>query len=333
MTTLRATLRLHSALATPLAADTLFGHVCWGIVYHEGTAALAEFLSAMSDGTPPLVLSDPLPAGCWPMPLLPPLRPEDHEALLAPAEGDGEARIRAFQRLKSVRKREWLPHRLWNSLASRLGPRALTETLLAADAPPPALVPAPVPHATIDRFSGGTLREHGFHVDRQWFPPGPVDFDLWVRTTLPTERVHMLLAWGLEGGYGRDASTGKGHLTLEQLVPDSLPTVNRANAVVLLGPCAPTARDPAIGTWDVEVRIGRLGGNFATGGAAAATPFKYPVVFLARGSVLLTDDPPPLLGRMVPNVHPTRPEVVTCGYALTLPARLAEEAMPCRPTT
>ncbi|MGB9626624.1 MAG: hypothetical protein ACPMAQ_17350 [Phycisphaerae bacterium] len=53
MNTYRLTLTLRSPLGTPLSADTLWGHVCWGIVYHEGPAALQQFLAEMAGPSPP----------------------------------------------------------------------------------------------------------------------------------------------------------------------------------------------------------------------------------------------------------------------------------------
>lgn len=322
MNTLRATLRLRSALGTPLAADTLFGHICWGLALHEDVRAVTDLLAAM-ETDPPLVLSDPLPAGFWPVPVLPPMAAADFDALLKSAEFD---RLTAFQRLKSLRKRAWIPHATWTGLSPGLSAAALAAALL--DAPTPlALAPAAVPHATIDRWSGGTLQERGFHFDQQWFPPGPLDFDLWIGTTFAPARVRTLLNWALEGGYGRDASAGRGHITVEAVEPAALPAVDRANAVVTLGPCVPAADDPAAGAWEIDVRIGRLGGPLSVG--LADTPFKRPLVRLARGAVLLTDTPRPRLGRLVRGVHPTRPEVATCGWTLTLPVRLTEEFLPC----
>lgn len=323
MTTFRATLRLRSALGTPLAADTLFGHVCWGLAYHEGPEAVAAFLDAMDTPAPPLVFSDPLPAGFWPVPVLPPMAEADFDAVLART---GPDRVSAFQRLKSARKRAWLSHAAWEQLQPRLSARALAECLL--DAPsPPALEAVAVPHATIDRWSGGTLAEHGFHFDRQYFPPGPLDFDLWIATPWSADRVRTLLDRALAGGYGRDASAGRGHITVEAVEPAELPALAESNAVMTLGPCVPAAHDPAVGVWEIDVRIGRLGGPLSVG--AADTPFKFPLVRLARGAVLLTDAPRPRLGRLVRGIHPTRREVAACGWTLTLPVRLTEEFLPC----
>lgn len=75
-------LKVYTALGTRLSADTLFGHLCWALRYHEGEATLTEFLRAYADGEPPLLLSDPFPEGYWPLPPLPRPTPKQEEGLL-----------------------------------------------------------------------------------------------------------------------------------------------------------------------------------------------------------------------------------------------------------
>jgi CRISPR/Cas system CSM-associated protein Csm4 (group 5 of RAMP superfamily) len=142
------------------------------------------------------------------------------------------------------------------------------------------------------------------------------------------------MSWGLAGGYGRDAGVGFGRLDVLSVEPAELPTVPQPNAIMTLGTCVPAADDPTEGLWNIDVRHGRLGGAWArmTDPEDQSGVFKYPVVFLGRGAVFRTDQPRPIMGRLVRNVHPTRPEVVTCGYTLTLPVHLSEEAIPCLPT-
>jgi hypothetical protein len=45
------------AVGTPLAAETLWGHVAWGICYRLGRQALESWLDRYDRGDPPLVLS------------------------------------------------------------------------------------------------------------------------------------------------------------------------------------------------------------------------------------------------------------------------------------
>lgn len=333
MNTYRVELCLRSALGTPLSADTLFGHLCWGLVCHEGAQRLAAFLTEMDGPEPPLVISDPLPKGHWPMPVLPGPPPEACDRLLHLLGGGHE--VDAHDRVKRVLRRPYVSASGWTQLAGQLDSAALAERLLQDDADEVVdLRRVTVPHNAINRLTthtGGEEGVGGLFFDEQLFPAsrdGRAFYDVWVRSTWPAERVKEVFVRGLEFGYGRDAATGKGHLTVEVVEPAELPVVPRPNAVVTLGVCVPAAGDPADGTWNVEVRRGKLGGAWAVGADEDAV-FKHPVVMLSRGAVLRTDEPRPVLGRMVHGVHPHRPEVVTCGYTLTLPVRLTEEAIPC----
>lgn len=62
-----------SSFITPMHADTLWGHVCWALRYCYGEKELIDFLTSYSDNTRPLVISNALPEGCLPHPLLPPM--------------------------------------------------------------------------------------------------------------------------------------------------------------------------------------------------------------------------------------------------------------------
>ncbi|HSW45508.1 MAG TPA: hypothetical protein VLM89_08050 [Phycisphaerae bacterium] len=338
MTIYRLRLALRSPLGTPLAADTLFGHLCWGIVYHEGAEHLTRFLADMEQPSPPLVISDPLPAGYWPMPALPEPPPRTLDGLIN-STGAGSP-LEAHDQVRSVLKRRFIPHASWPGLAERLDMGSVARVLLHSRTADPVPVKAfTLPHNTVNRLTshtstateeGGT--SGGLFFDEYLFPNGSggrVDYDVWAASSYPAERVHRIFAQGLAGGYGKDAGTGKGFLTVEGIDETSLPAVGEPNGVITLGTCVPSREDPTHGAWLIEVRHGRLGGAWTSLDESAV--FKRPVMMLARGAVFRTSSPRPVMGRMVHDVHPVRSEVVTCGYTLTLPVHLTEEAVPCQP--
>lgn len=61
MRQIRLTFKLVSSLGTPFLADTIFGHICWGLRYAEGEEALKQFLACYKQN-PPLLVSDGFPA-------------------------------------------------------------------------------------------------------------------------------------------------------------------------------------------------------------------------------------------------------------------------------
>lgn len=319
MNTYRLTLTLQGSLGTPLSADTLWGHVCWGIVYREGPEALARFLEASAAAEPPLVLSDPLPAGFLPRPVLPPLDPAEEDAIVG-RHLAGADPLEQSDRLAAARRVRYLPLHLFRELASNLSAASVIEALLRQSfAHAPALATVVVAHNTINRLTNHTLAEGGLFFQSESFPDGSTDYDLWIASPWPAERVRERLVWALEGGYGRDASTGKGNLAVGDIRPDTLPAARDANAVVTLGPCAPAETDPPRGYWTTETRFGKLGGPWAAQTEDGGV-FKHPVIFLGAGAVL-AGPPRTFLGRIVPGVHPARPEVVQCGLALAVPVR------------
>lgn len=329
MDTFKLTLELRSPLGTPLAADTLFGHLCWGIVYHEGQQALAQFLQQMDSPEPPLVISDPLPAGFLPTPSLP-APPPAWMAPLAKTLGKADKQvdkgewIDGHDILKKWLKRRWIADDDFAAVVDSFGWQDIIQkwmkTGTGKDLPgPPAAKNAPVAHNTINRLTNHTLDEGGLFFQKNTYHAGNPRYDLWVRSTLPLDRVRQLLEWALEGGYGRDASVGLGHLVITDAAPANLPAAKQPNAMLTLGPCTPAPDDPTQGHWKVLTRFGKLGGPWAkSDDQQNNTPFKYPLLMLETAAVLF-GPPRPFIGRIVHNVHPVRSEVVHYGYALTIP--------------
>ncbi|RMF85078.1 MAG: hypothetical protein D6744_02000 [Planctomycetota bacterium] len=329
---LRVKLRLSSPLGTPLVADTLFGHLCWGLALHEGEQALADLLCEMKSGEPPLVISDPLPEGFLPAPVLPQPAAEAYDDLIDELRRAGCSTIEAHDRARQALRTEWIPLDAWSAVADNLDPTTIARVALRSETQAQLPVSATVSHNTIDRLTGRPREEGGLFFDELSFPPENCRYEVWVRTRFSADRLRQLFEWALEGGYGRDASTGKGRLEILDVADTEPLGATAPNGFVTMGVCAPDAGDPVDGYWRAEVRHGRLGGPWAVAGEDQSTVFKYPVILLARGAVFRCDQPPAFLGRVVPDVHPTRPEVVTYALTLTMPVRLTKEAFPCQHT-
>ena len=362
----RLRLTLLGPLGTGLTGDTLFGHLCWGIVYHAGRAALEDFLARMASAQPPLVIGDPVPAGFLPNPALPPPGQDEREDLeklclevlqeehrrrqesLGAGERAGHppGLPEVHDRLKRLAKAPWVPGEVLADCLDDLRAGTLLKALLQRQrrlgrdsVEPPRLQVRTVMHNTINRFTQHPSTEGGLFALREYFPPGPrMDFDLYLLSSLPAGRIVELFRWGLAGGYGRDASTGRGRLEVGELDESPWPAASQPNAVLALGTFSPSAHDPAAGTWRLTVRLGKLGGAWSGDPEGPDHPFKYPLTLLCAGAVL---GPPgrPYLGRVVPGVHPIRREVVTCAMAPVLPVRCpvlgpaSREVQSCPPIT
>jgi len=300
--------RLVSPLGTPLAADTLFGHLCWSIAYGDGgEGAVKEFLDAMNGESPPLLLSDPFSSGMLPIPILP--NPPD---LRGKSTKDQD-------HIKDLRKRTLMPEPAFFECCGKLSPDRLLRTLDKAGALSSDTEAVLVPHNHVDRFGGGTI-QGGIFFQPDEFPKLENRYDLYVASfDFKEEEIMEMLSKATEGGYGRDKNTGRGVIEWLKVEPWTPPTVANPNAVMLLGPCVPAANDPTDGYWKIKAKTGRLGGHWAI----EENPFKKTIMMLQAGSVLETKNPKPYYGRMVKNAHPD-PElgVQHYGLAMALPLHL-----------
>jgi len=339
-------LSVRSPLGTPLAADTLFGHLCWGIRYTDGVAKLKEFLASFETPNPALLLSDPFPSGFWPMPLLTKPVPEDEDSLIDLIKRQPYREIdrrlpscplsrcttsaaitdlEAIDIFKWLAKLRWIETDVLGRLVNNMSAVAILEHFIRSGCGNPNMpVEAMVAHNTINRLTNRPLAEDGFFFTKEGFvsPEKPAAFHVVLASTSYSDRdMVALFEHALAGGYGRDKSIGKGKIEVGRITSLEMPRVDAPNAVLLLGPCAPYADEPCEGYWQIFTRYGKLGGDWATGPGPTGShnPFKRPLTMLKAGSVLLTDSPKPYYGRLIDNVHPEFDEVRHYGLALAMP--------------
>lgn len=314
----RLRLTLLGPIVTPLTGDTLFGHLCWGMAYSEGRAALEAFLAETASDTPPLVIGDACPAGFVPAPLLPVADSKEFERMLAALKVGADV-LAAHDRLKLARKRRWIPTAALERCKDQLTAESVLHACLDSShgAAPAPLHSHQVAHNTINRLTQHTAEEVGLFFQTEVRPDRSADFDVHILSSLPAERVTEIFRNGLAGGFGRDASTGKGHLRVGELDASPWPQAEAPNAALTLGCFAPSNDDPAHGWWRSETRLGKVSGAWADDEGGEHPPFKYPLTVLTAGS-LLGPWRKPWLGRVVDGVHPTRNEVVTVAMAPAL---------------
>lgn len=348
------TLRVQSALGTLLSADTLFGHLCWGLRDHRGQAALEEFLAAYESGSPPLLLSDPTPVGFWPLPHLPRPVPEKHRLLedylitqdvaalhermqICPALGRIRTKkpspVDVFDVLKWMNTLRWLPHDVLTATIDQFSMIAINWHFLKNGCGQPTVpCKAIVAHSTINRLSNTTGDEGSLffteelHID----PAKPPLFHLLVGSDLYSgNEIREMFDHALSGGYGKYKSRGKGKVVLEAVEPVEIPAARSPNAVMLLSACAPAADDPTEGYWKLHTKAGRLGGDWAVGPHPSGkhNPYKKPLTMLTAGSILKTGSPRLFYGRLVAGIHADFPEVRHYGLAPAIPVCLVEEAL------
>ena len=271
MKTLHVTLQPLTAFGTPLAGDTLFGHLCWALRWRHGEEALRAALHGYTEGQPFLVVSDAFPSGYLPRPTLPSSAAEQPKP------------DKPIDR-KALRRKRWLPlasgHlplRQWLGLGEELSFQQ----------------PAPRTQNTINRLTCTTgrgpfaprqiaLREYTFGSTLDVYLVHDPE-------RLTREALVQLLTDVGEVGYGRDASTGLGKFDIIG-VAEAKPHPP-SQRFMTLAPCAP---EPSVlraedCRWLPLTRFGRHGSSAALGGGGG--PFKRPILMAATAAVWVTQTP------------------------------------------
>ncbi|MFN3397615.1 MAG: type III-A CRISPR-associated RAMP protein Csm4 [Sulfurimicrobium sp.] len=271
MLTCKASIVVLSAFGTPPKGDTLFGQLCWALRNRLGETRLTQLLDGYTVEHPFAVVSDALPAGHFPRPVLP-----GHWFKLLPNEDR-----------KAVKKRVWLPvEHLAEPVADWLR-HCRTDSEL----PGGAAQQHPHPHNAIDRRTGTTGEGFApYTMARQWYGQGSA-LDIHIvldDSRLSATELEQALRDIGELGFGRDAGIGLGRFKVDAFAPADLPSQADADAWLTLAPCAPQGLP-----WDAErcfytpfTRFGRHGDI----GVHQGNPFKTPVLLANTGAVLTPQD-------------------------------------------
>lgn len=283
----KATIKLESSLVTPLKGDTIWGHVVWGIANHEGDEAVARFLEEAKSPEPAFVISSAFPQGtiCKPYP-----RHENRKPKMATKD---------YAEIKKQKKVKFIPASAYvKGVELCSGVNCRFEQVQ-------------VMHNTINRFSN-TVEEGLFAVQELW--PTQNDFDVYVLSSYGAERVKTLLDWAFENGFGADASTGKGRITVDAVLP--VETKLSTSKYVALAPFVTNLADIKQDTLraDIFIRTGKIGGAFATN----MNPHKKTVVMFDEGAVFETTKPIQFIGTLITNVH-SDTRICQSGFAPVLP--------------
>jgi CRISPR-associated protein Csm4 len=299
------TLRPLTPFGTPLAGDTMFGHLCWAVRERNGERGLAELLEGYATGHPFLVVSDALPRGFLPRPTAP-------DFVLGLQAVDPSERKRA-------RTHRWLPvARAAEPVSGWMAELTASETAK----------PLMLTQNSINRYTGTTGIDQFAprQVERSFFAKSA---RLDIYAVFDDARVSAQELLGLfedigTHGYGRDATTGLGKFEIESMKEHVWPDRDQPHRHWLtLAPCVPDAKVlMADDCYYLPLtRFGRHG-NLA---AVLDAPFKRPILMIGTGAVLKAREPAHWLfhgrglgGREAP-LSKTIPETVHQGYAPVVP--------------
>ncbi len=314
----RVAIRLKGPLGTPLTSGTIFGHLCWALLERDGEAALTQWLDGQDSA--PFVVSDGLPAGLLPRPLLAPMPRVKIDDVEAADMAKDQARKQWVQRSDFVALRNAMAEanlipKLVNAPVVRAKPKHdLSEIRIDGSTdtnarqrtkPKHDLSEIRMAHNRIDRVGGSTPDEGGlFFTDEDWrFAENP-DCEIYVRATAGANEIMRLFCHVGQSGYGRDSTWGRGQfevtgVTVEQELDD-----HRGNRMMSLSHGIITAnmRDSL---YKLTTHFGKVGAMMANGGAR---PWKKPILLARPGMTFGAADEGPF-GGLLANVHQDRPEI------------------------
>jgi len=293
--------------ASAWQADTIWGQLCWGLKYMHGEDALLNFLSMYEQGNPPILLSNGFPDDFLPRPILPELTLDKSQSLKTQRE--------TFEKRKIIRDITWLTQDEFISSLSG-------ERLFSGKQPFESR--SVMLKNQINRLSGTTGGEgetggHLFSFEQYKWD----SITIYARIADDfLERARELFEYLARSGYGKRKTVGYGQLSLETFQPFPGFTIPEDyNGFVTLSNFIPAASDPRNGYWDIIVKYGKLGEEFATG----SNPFKTPLVMFSAGSCFYDSPYREFYGRLVTDVSPRPEKIVQYAYALPVPIRLSAQ--------
>ena len=287
----KVSLQLASPLVTPLKGDTIWGHIVWGIANHEGEVAVTDFINSCKETEPAFVISSAFPQGtiCRPIPVV-----QKRQKSMTPEK---YAEIKKSKKRVYVYAADYFEDNVESD--NELGNPFETVT---------------VTHNSINRFSNTVVDGSLFAIGEIWSKC--LNFDVYIATTYDTKRIKQLCEWAFENGYGADASTGKGIISVigePQLVHPKYKT----DTYLALAPFV----IPQIFNFDelqlradTFVRNGKIGGAFSS----SLSPWKKTVVLFNEGAVFKSHKEIKVIGELLTNVH-TDSRICQSGFAPVIP--------------
>lgn len=290
-------LKLKGWFATQWQSDTIFGHLCWGMLYLHGEDRLKSFLTLYDAGTPPLLVSNGFPGDLLPSPITSPYT-VDTKLPVHLQRGQ-------FRQRKGAKANRWLTVQEFT--------RALGgETVLPQAESEPAEKARVTLKTRLNRLTSTTDEGGALYNFEEYHWP-EVTIYLKVADTF-VDMAQQLFQYVADTGYGKRKSVGYGRIEsmcFEPFAGFHLP--RNANGFVSLSNFVPARDDPIQGSWNVIIKYGKMGEEWASEDHV----FKKPLVMLEAGSTLFDSPCREYYGRLVRALNPAYSQSVQ--YALALP--------------
>lgn len=320
----KCTIKLKSSLETPLEADIIWGSIIWALKYLSGKEEVERTIKEYS-ADPPLIISDGFPSGYLPSPLCD-ISQETIENLIESSENINKT----IKTVKKILERDLLPEDIFRKIIKH----EKTFMDIIKDSMECNICPESFKDIKEHDKSSICNKNNCFYLTgknryecNRIKPPMNYSlkedelWDIYIVSRWSEERLLELLTFTGINGYGRGASRGKGHFSIEnfiELSPEkSLHTYKgEENGFMTLAssyiPLAGEIEDIEKSRYKLLIKVGKLGGHYAS----MENFFKYPVVMCRRGSVFpASPGTKTYWGGLIKGVHQEIEELVQYGIA------------------
>lgn len=296
-----------SPFATDWQADTIWGHLCWALRFAYGEVELMNFIARYDGGEPPLLVSNGFPGDLLPRPILPEKQPNNALEFKKLKE---QKKIRwlspeEFTRMLNGEELSWSEHELHTRQKDGETLSVTTKT-------------------QINRSTGTTGTGEDETAGRLFsFKQRHLDtVSIYLKVTDDfVETARELFQNISMSGYGKRKTVGYGQFTVQSFDEFAgIESPQQANGFISLSNFVPAENDPVEGFWEILVKYGKLGEEYAITG----NPHKRPLVMFKAGSCFFDIPVRDYYGRLVKGLSITYPQVAQYGYALPVPLKLPE---------
>jgi len=267
--------------------------------YLHGEDKLQDFLKLYDAGTPPLLVSNGFPGEFLPQPITAP--PAIDKSLTSDVQRD------KFRQHKKVRGNKWLTVDEFARVLSGEIVKPLAETRAVEEK-------RITLKNQLNRLTCTTDEEHPLYNFEEHYCP-KITIYLKVSDDF-TDIANQLFQYVANTGYGKRKTIGYG-----QIESMSFETFNgfkqpqKANGFVTLSNFVPSASDPTQGSWNVIVKYGKMGEEWASEDHA----FKKPLLMLEAGSTFYDMPCRDYYGCLVKDLNPIYKQAVQYAFALPVP--------------
>jgi len=291
--------KLKNWIASAWQSDTIFGHLCWGMRYLHGQDRLNAFLGLYDAGTPPLLVSNGFPGDFLPKPIIVPVA---IDRCLPP-----DVQRDQFRQHKEAKANKWLTvEEFTRALSGEAIPLSVESRTTEEKR---VTLKNQLSRLTSTTGEGGAL----YNFEEYYSP----EITTYLKVTDDfTDVAKQLFQYVADTGYGKRKSVGYGQIesiSFERFAEFKYP--EEPNGFVTLSNFVPAASDPTEGFWNLIVKYGKMGEEWASQDHA----FKKPLLMLEAGSTFFDPSRRDYYGCLVRNLNPAYSQAVQYAFALPVP--------------